>query len=396
MAKRSKQPKPALPDSIPWGQQDWPWALLLLLAVVFAYQPVWHAGFIWDDDAHVTANPCIIGPLGLKEIWTTSAAWYYPLTSTTFWFEHALWGLHPLPYHLINVLLQGACAVALWQVLRSLQIPGAWLGAALWALHPVQVESVAWITELKNTQSGLFYLLAIFFFVQGLKTRATSTKFDQYDALTFLCAFLAVASKSSTVILPLVLGLCAWWMEGRVNWRSLVRIGPILLLSIIASAATLWTVKLNALNDHSQVARSLLERLLISGDVFWFYLGKLLWPSPLIFIYPRWEIHAGQGTSYLPVLAMIVLFVVLWRYRNTWARSWFFAMAYFVIALLPVLGLVDQYFWRYSFVGDHFQYLASMGPLALIGVGLVRFSAFVLAPRPGLQRVLGARSQRDG
>ena len=145
--------------------------LILVLAVILIYQPVWYAGYIWDDDAYVTANPCIVGPLGLKEIWTTSAADICPLTLTTFWVEHALWGLAPLPYHLVNVFMHGACAVLLWRVLRSLQVPGAWLGAALWALHPVQVESVAWITEMKNTQSGLFYLLSILFFVRWLKAK---------------------------------------------------------------------------------------------------------------------------------------------------------------------------------------------------------------------------------
>ena len=143
-----------------WFRRDWLWGLILILAVILAYTPVWRAGFIWDDDVHLTANPCIVGPLGLKEIWTTSAADICPLVLTTFWVEHALWGLEPLPYHLVNVLLHGACAVLLWRVLRSLRVQGAWLGAALWALHPVEVESVAWITEMKNTRIG-FVLPAI-------------------------------------------------------------------------------------------------------------------------------------------------------------------------------------------------------------------------------------------
>ena len=124
------------------------------------------AGFIWDDDSHLTKNPCIIGPLGFKGIWTTAAATYYPLVLSNFWVQHALWGLNPLPYHLVNVAMHAACGILLWKVLRQLQVKGAWLGAALWALHPVQVESVAWITELKNTQSCFFYLLSILFFVK--------------------------------------------------------------------------------------------------------------------------------------------------------------------------------------------------------------------------------------
>src|ERR1700722_374402 len=148
----------------------YPWVPgVALVAMTFvAYLGVRHAGFIWDDEMHVTQNPAIVGPLGLKAIWTTRAARYFPLTLTTFWVEHALWGLNPLLYHAFNVLMHGACAVALWRVLLGLRVRGAWLGAALWALHPVQAETVAWITELKNTQSCLFYLLAVYFFVRAV------------------------------------------------------------------------------------------------------------------------------------------------------------------------------------------------------------------------------------
>ena len=151
-----------------WFRRDWLWGLMLILSVILVYTPVWKAGFVWDDEPILTANPCIVGPLGLKEIWTTGAADICPLTLTTFWSEHALWGLNPMPYHVVNVLLHGLSAVLLWQVLRSLRIQAAWLGAALWALHPVAVESVAWVTEMKNTESGLFFLLSILFFVRWI------------------------------------------------------------------------------------------------------------------------------------------------------------------------------------------------------------------------------------
>ena len=163
MEMRSKSGRTADRVSF-WRNRDWLFGLLLVVATFVAYQPVWHAGFIWDDDEHLTQNPCIVGPLGFKDIWTGHAVLYYPLVLTSFWLQHALWGLNPLPYHLVNIVLHAACAVLLWRVLRGLNVPAAWLGAALWALHPVQVDSAAWITELKNTQSCFFYLLAIMFF----------------------------------------------------------------------------------------------------------------------------------------------------------------------------------------------------------------------------------------
>jgi len=148
------------------SQKAWLLGFLVIALVFIAYARVFTAGFIWDDESHLTRNPCIVGPLGLKEIWTSARAVYYPLVLTTFWTVHKFVGLSPWPYHLLNVLLHAGSAVLLWQVLRQLNVRGAWLGAALWALHPVMVQSVAWVTELKNTQSGFFYLFSIFCFLK--------------------------------------------------------------------------------------------------------------------------------------------------------------------------------------------------------------------------------------
>jgi len=363
---------------------------MLVLAVILVYQPVWWAGFIWDDDYHVTANRCVVGPLGLKEIWTTNVVRFCPLVFTTFWLEHALWGLAPLPYHLVNVLMHAAGAVLLWRVLLGLQVPGAWLGAALWAVHPVEVESVAWISEMKNTESGLFFLLSILFFVRWLKARDSEgrTARNWNYGLTLLFAALAMASKSSTVILPVVLILCAWWIEGRWQWRNVAKVAPIFLMSVVAGGLTIWTPELEA--DDTQWIQTWPQRLATAGDAVWFYLGKLLWPHPLVMIYPRWQIDAGQWFSYLPLSAVIVVLLILWLKRDSWCRPWFFVFAYFLAALLPVLGLVSMLFFRYSLVADHFQYLASMGPLALAGAGLARLTDLIIPGRPWLRPSLGA------
>jgi hypothetical protein len=190
-------------------RRDWLSGLILILFVIAAYTPVWKGGFVWDDSIILTTNPCIVGPLGLKEIWSTPVADICPLTVTTLWAEHALWGLNPLPYHLVNVLMHGLSAVVLWRVLRSLRVYGAWLGASLWALHPVAVESVAWVTEMKNTESGLFFLLSILFFVRWLTTKDLAERVGgkwNY-AFSLLFAALAMAAKSSTVVLLVVLCL---------------------------------------------------------------------------------------------------------------------------------------------------------------------------------------------
>ena len=386
---------PTLPS---WFRHEWFWGLILILFVLLVYTPIWHAGFIWDDDETFASNPCIVGPLGLKEIWTTNAADICPLVLTTFWVEHALWGLAPLPYHLVNILMHAACAVLLWRVLLSLCVQGAWLGAALWALHPVEVESVAWITEMKNTESALFFLLSILYFVKWLRAKELDgrNRGGWIYALSLFFAALSMASKSSTVILPVVLCLCAWWIEGGWHWRNVVRVVPMFLMSVAASALAIWTQGLRlATATDPQWVRPWPQRLAAAGDAIWFYLGKLLWPDPLITIYPRWQIDAGSWVSYLPLLAVILLFAILWAWAHYWSRAagpraCFFALAYFLTALLPVLGLIDTFIFRYSLVFDHFQYLASIGPLALAGAGLARFSDFVFSKGPWLQSALCA------
>ena len=351
--------------------------LLLAAAVFIAYARVWHAGFIWDDDDHLTRNPCIVGPLGFRAIWTTSKAVYYPLVLTSFWLQHALWGLNPLPYHLVNVTLHAACALLLWRVLRRLNVAGAWLGAAIWALHPVQVESAAWITEQKNTQSCLFYLLAILFFIRWREVSkyphiAETSGFPRarnYCA-ALLCATLAILSKSSTVMLPVILGLCWWWMDGRWRWGNLFYLVPFLMVSGAASAWTIWEQKYANHALGIEWSQSWPQRAVIAGKDIWFYLWKLLWPHPLTFIYPVWNTDASRPTAYLPLVAVVCAIFLLWRARNGPLRPVFFAAAYFVISLFPVLSFFNVYFFRYSFVGDHFQYLASIGPLALAGAAI--------------------------
>ena len=370
--RRHQVRKNGRPKTTSWGPIL---CAVLILSVAVAYRSVWHAGFIWDDDLHLTKNPCIVGPIGFKGIWTSAAAMYYPLVSTSFWLQHALWGLNPLPFHLVNIAMHAACAILLWQVLLRLRVKGAWLGAAIWALHPVQVESVAWVTELKNTQSCLFYLLSILFFLEWREDEAASQ--DRHRerwnyVVALVCAVAAILSKSSTVMLPVVLGLCWWWIDGRWRWRNIPALVPFAFISLSAAAWTIWEQKFHAGALGATWTQSWPERLIVAGRAIWFYLGKLVWPHPLIFIYPRWTIDASQPLAYLPILMAGVGLAALWWKRNGPFRPLFFAAAYFVISLFPVLDFFDVYFFRYSFVGDHLQYLAAMGPLALIGATIVR------------------------
>ena len=348
----------AVGRAAPWWSSGWVRCLIVIAGLVVLYSPACQSGFTWDDDEHLTQNPCIIGPQSIVDIWTTRAARICPLVLSTFWLEHQMWGLSPMPYHVVNVLMHAGAALLLWRVLLALRVPGAWLGALLWAVHPVQVETVAWVTEMKNTQSGLFFMTAVLFYLRTL--RGGSRKRLDYP-LSLLFGFLGMASKTSVVVLPAVLGLCAWYVEGRVNRRRLAELVPYVLMALAASALALWTQDIEGANDPLW-QRSLPERLVTAGAVVWFYLGKLAWPHPLVFVYPKWQVDAASVLWWLPLIGLLMLLGTLIRRRGI-----LFAMLYFLIALGPVMGLLDHYFLRYSFVGDHFQYLASIGPLALLG-----------------------------
>ena len=344
----------------------WPLVTLVVL-VALAYVRVYSAGFVWDDDSHVTANPCIVGPLGLKEVWTSASANYFPLVLTNFWIQHALYGLNPAGYHLVNVACHALAAVLLYVVLRRLSIPGAWLGAALWALHPVEVESAAWISELKNTQSAVFFLVSILCYLRWRQGGTASERALGYTSL-LAGAVAALLSKASTVMLPVALLLCAWWQEKRWRWKRIWELLPVFALSALTAAWTVWEQKYHSFALGREWDLSLPQRAAIAGKAVWFYLGKLLWPTSLAFTYPRWQ-PSVAALDFLPLAGAIAgLGMLLWQHR-TRTRGVFFAAAYFVALLFPVLGFFNVYYFRYSFVADHFQYLASIGPLAGIAAG---------------------------
>ena len=375
--------------SSPAAKTGWahrPWFLALVLAVVtfVAYQPTWHAGFIWDDDTHVTENANLRSLHGLYRIWFEPLAdqQYYPLQLTSFWIEYHLWGLRPFGYHAVNILLHVLNALLLWMVLQELNVPGAWLAAAIFVVHPVQVESVAWVSELKNLLSTTFYLGALlaFFRFRPLsgEGQAGSPSWSSYwlAIALFLCALL---SKTVACTLPAVLVLLLWWKRGRVERRDVGVLSPMFLLGITFGLMTAWLEKHHVGASGPEWSLSLLQRCLLAGRALWFYAGKLFWPHPLIFIYPRWEIDPGAWWQYsLPAAALAVL-VALWWLRSRIGRGPLVAALCFGCTLFPALGFFDVFPFRYSYVADHFQYLASVGIIALA----VAAVGVVVRQRPG-------------
>jgi tetratricopeptide (TPR) repeat protein len=366
MTDRKRQPQqPAISSAL--------LALAVVAATFVVYWPALRGDFIWDDDVMLRNNPYVKSPGGLYYIWcSTRLPDFFPLTSTSFWLEWRLWGLRPAGYHVTNVLLHAASAVLIWRVLRRLAVPAAWLAALVFALHPVNVESVAWITERKNTLSMFFYLLSLLLYLRFDSLAAppnlprSTLHAPRSCYLLSLAAFLlALLSKTSVVMLPFVLLGCAWWRRGRIGLRDVFRSVPFFGLSLALGLVTIWFQYHRAIGGDVVYAATFWARLAGAGRAVWFYLGKALFPWPLSFVYPRWEIDARSGLAYVPVVSLLLATAVFWRYRGGWGRAALFGLGYFVLMLAPVLGFLNIYFQRYSLVADHWQYYAIIGVIAL-------------------------------
>ncbi len=371
-----------------WWRSDAAQVIGLLLLVAIAYGSVYSAGFVWDDDSHVTANPCIIGPLGLKAIWTSASANYFPLVLTNFWAQHAAFGLNPIVFHGVNIFCHALAGVLFLTVLRRLRMPGAWLGAALWALHPVEVESAAWISELKNTQSAVFFLLATLSFLTWLDARSRSQAVRSY-LLLLIFTMAAMLSKASTVMLPAALFLCALWHEKKWHWRTLGALLPLFAISAAAAGWTVWEQKYHSMALGPDWDLNFGQRAAIAGKAVWFYAGKLIWPGGLAFVYPRWPTTTSVA-DFVPLIGVIFVIAASWLARGARARGFAFAATYFVVLLFPVLGFFNVYYFRYSFVADHFQYLASMAPLAAAGSLIVSLAQRPIGRLAGIASVASA------
>ena len=351
-------------------------AAAIVAITALAYIPAMHAGFIWNDDTFLTENPLIRAPDGLYRFWfTTEPPDYFPLTSSVLWVEWRLWHMNPAGYHVVNVLLHAAGAVLLWRVLCRLKLPGAWLAGVIFAVHPVNAESVAWITEHKNTLPLVFGAASLLVFLNfDEKAGPAFPRFQLFKYLLSLALFLlALLSKTSVVMLPVVLLLCAWWRRGRVARKDFLLSLPFLALSLALSAATVWFQYHRAIGPEVVRTDGLLERTAGAGWAAWFYLYKAVVPLALCFVYPRWRTSASVF-SFAPGLLLVAAMVIFWRHRDGWGRAFFFGLGSFLVMLLPVLGFLNVYFMRYSLVADHWQYTALIGIVALGAGGLARMT----------------------
>jgi tetratricopeptide (TPR) repeat protein len=398
------------------------------LLTLAAYGPALSGSRIWDDDAHLT-KPGLRSLHGLWRIWFDLGATqqYYPALHSAFWFEHRLWGDATLGYHLTNVCLHATAACLLALTLRRLGRPfdfapgirpgpmaGAeWLAAFLFALHPVGVESVAWISEQKNTLSGVFYLLSALTYLRwqekvgmgaegGAASPASASAparpypgFGGLYLLAFLFFLLAVLSKSVTATLPAALLLVLWWQRGSLSWRR--DIIPLLSWFVIGATAglfTAWVERRYIGAEGAGFTLSLLQRCLLAGRIAWFYFAKLIWPSDLMFVYPHWAIDAGAPWQWVFPIGALALIAVLWLLRRR-SRGPLAGALFFVGTLFPALGFFNVYPFTFSYVADHFQYLASVGIIALAAAAWARWTRGSIVVAVAVVGLLGGLTWRQ-
>jgi protein O-mannosyl-transferase len=365
-------------------------ATLIAVAVLIAYWPAHNGGFIFDDELLLAYNPMIKASDGLYRYWFTKEALdYWPVTNSTFWLEWRLWEMNTSGYHATNIILHIFDAILIWLVLQRLAVPWPWLAAMLFAVHPVNVESVAWITQRKNLLALLFFLLSILWWLnadaQAFSKVATSGRAEEkkssswrhtipsfWYVLSLLAFILAMLSKGSVAVLPLVLLLIIWWRRGQITWGDVVRSAPFFVVAAALTAVDLWFQTHGTGNVIREVTP--LQRLLGAGAVVWFYLDKAVAPFDLAFIYPQWDIQPRNLLWWLPTIAaMAVTACLVWN-RNSptakWVRPILFAWLFFCLALLPVMGFTDVGYMLHSLVADHYQQIALIAVMGLAAAAL--------------------------
>lgn len=381
-------------------------ATLLVITTIITYLPALNADYIWDDDDYVTNNKLLLDMEGLQFIWVPESLeithraprrtpQYYPVVFTSFWIEYQLWELNPRGYHLINVLLHACSALLLWRILTLLKIPGKWIGAGLiagiFALHPVQVESVAWITERKNILSGLLYLGAMLAYLRFESERDDAQSAEEnrgvwgWYGLAFVLFACALLSKSVTCSLPAALILVMLYQRKTLNIKRLLPLVPMFIFGFLIAMNTAGLEKEHVGAVGVDFDHTFIERCLIASKALLFYPIKILWPHPIIFIYPRWEIDATNWLSYwAPGLVLFIAASLLLHYFRG-RRGPFLALAFFAGTVFPAIGFFNVYPHLFSFVADHFQYLAFIGVTVF-----VVSSAYSLIPnRPRLVTYVG-------
>jgi Flp pilus assembly protein TadD len=344
----------------------------IVLAGLWVYSPAYHGDWLWDDDVLLTHNQTVqTTSLGaLLKLWLNPDGLdYFPLSYTLLWLQWPFFGQQSTGYHITTILLHVTSGLLLWTLLARMRIPGAWAAAFLFTIHPVCVESVAWVSETKNTLSLALFLTSCIFWVAQDEAEAGTRRERLYLAsLAFF--LLAMFAKTSVVAMPVLTLLYAWWKRGTVTMQDAVRAAPMFLISLVLGIITIQYQHGRAIGEEKLIVGGIDSRIAIAGMAILFYLVTIVWPVNLLPIYPRWDVDPPKAWQFLPWLIIGGAAWWLWtNRRETWARNTIFALGFFLLMIAPVLGFVDISYMRITWVADHFLYLPMIGPLVLLVAG---------------------------
>lgn len=387
MAKRSRKQK--TDPASGWrparsvAPSIWLKALGMAALALWIYWPALRGDWLWDDDTLIANNHLVHDPSGLWKIWfqPTGLVDYLPLKVTLEWLEWHLWGNDTLGYHLVNLALHLASAFLVWRLLAKFGLKLAWLGGLIFISHPVQVESVAWISELKNTLSLPFFLLAVCAYIDY---EQHGRKRDYHLALALFLA--AMLCKATMVMFPLVILLYAWWRRGRIGWRDVRASAPFFAVSLAIGLVTLWFLQHHAMAGEAPKLGGLLSRVACAGLALSFYFAKCVLPVGLMPIYPQWDVNPPSLLQFLPWAILVGVVVWLWTKRRTWGRHALLGLGFFLINLLPFAGLTAGSYMEFTWVMDHLLYLPLIGLIGLFVAGCDQLRAIL----PATARHVGA------
>ena len=398
MAKRGKRAGPnvsngELSSSVPW------WQLALLIAVVaLVYSPVLELGWIWDDDQYVTNNPLLSNLSGLSRIWLEPQAspQYYPVVFTCLWMEFQIAELNPFLYHLVNLGLHCSVAAIALLALRQLKLQSAFWIAMAFAVHPIQVETVAWVTEIKNLLSAFFYGLAwLVLYPEIIKNPVRHPRdgvvalFNARYLAGIVLFLAALLSKSVTASLPAALLLADWFHHGVVRRRPWIQLIPLLLLGCLFG---LRTASLEA--NHVGASGGgwdygFLMRIMLCCQSLQHYVFQLLFPLQQIFFYPRFDSTAIHWSGVQACLCVGMISIACSWLAIRGYRKPLFAWLFFVGSAFPALGMINVYPHRFSFVADHFIYIPSIAIISVIVGGIYTVSQSIRHRFPAFGCTLG-------
>ena len=342
--------------------------------MIAVYAPTLANGYISDDLVYIEGIQRLASLAGLRDIWLHIGAipQYYPLLHTAFWLEYRVWGLAPAGFHAMNLATHACVVLAAWRVLHRLAVPGAWLAAAIFAVHPVHVETVAWASERKILLSAALALGSIHAFLRFAEPGEPRERPRLWYALSLALYAAALLCKTVTVSVPAVLLVVRWWKTGALSRRDLRPLLPFFAVGLPLAMLTIWVEREIVGASGAAWEIGFVDRILIAGRAVCFYAAKLAWPYPLGFVYPRWDVDARAAWQYAYPLAVAAAALALWSARGRIGRGPLAALLVFVGVLFPALGFVDVYPFLFSFVADHYQYHASLAPIALAAAGIAR------------------------